>query len=86
MTIRGLSPHRLKDNPEEKRFAEAWAKWNREGPGGRTTLAHLLDTRPERSGHPPYVSINDQTVAATVVQWLGSPVGQVFLEELGYKR
>ena len=86
MTAKGLSVHRLRDNPEEKRFAEAWAAWNRGGPGGRTTLAYLLDSRQEHTGHPPEPDVRDQIVAATVVQWLGSPVGQDFLEALGYKR
>ena len=26
-TTTGMSPHRLKDNPQEARFATAWAEW-----------------------------------------------------------
>jgi hypothetical protein len=84
----GLHVHRLKDNEEEKRFADAWATWNRDG---LSTLAALLDPRPWPKpaylGHEPSPATNrDHVVAATVVQWLGSPVGQSFLEELGYTR
>lgn len=78
----GLREYRWKDNPEEERFAGAWAKLN--PLGGH--LDHLLDTRPDQIGRPPVCSDRDQVVAATVIQWLGSPVGQAFLRDLGYTR
>ena len=71
---RGLSTHRLADNPEERRFADAWQKHNDQG----NTLAHLLDPRKgEPFGYPPPVEEPDRVLAATVVQWLGSPVGRM---------
>jgi hypothetical protein len=75
---RGLHEHRFKENPEERRFAEAWAKQNEDG----KTLAHLLDANGR--SWPPDPSDRDYEVAATVVQWLGSPVGQRWLEKMGY--
>lgn len=82
MKHKGLHTHRFDGNPKEKRFAEAWDKYNEQG----KILDHILDTRLVRQGHPPYVSERDEVVAATVIQWLGSPVGQNFLKDLGYKR
>lgn len=79
---KGLHTHRFKDNPEEKRFADAWLDQNKHG----NNLAHLLDQRPVHQGHPPTPSDRDYVVAATVIQWLGSPVGQIFLRDLGYER
>jgi hypothetical protein len=78
--FRGQSPHRYKDNPLERRFAELWQKAN-DGPnGGHTTLDYLMD--PTNRGCPsPPLSDRDWQVANTVIQWLGSPVGQVFLRE-----
>lgn len=77
----GLHPYRFTDNPEEKRFAEAWAAEN--GPARRTSLlSHLLGDG-VRQATP---SMRDERVAATVIQWLGSPVGQSWLRELGYER
>ncbi len=76
---RGLYPHRFRDNPEEKAFAQAWEKLNEEG-----HLALLLDVGGQ--GRAPEVKQRDATVAATTIQWLGSPVGQYWLEELGYKK
>jgi len=77
---RGLHPYRFKDNPEEKRFAEAWAKQH------PTTLSYLLDPASGTRGRPPEPTDREHEVAATVIQWLGSPVGQGFLRDLGYSR
>jgi hypothetical protein len=74
---KGLHTYRLKDNPEEKRFAEAWDRQDQLG----RNLTRLLDERSPRTPTP-----RDVTVAATVIQWLGSPVGQCFLRDLGYER
>lgn len=79
---KGLHIHRFKDNPEERRFADAWLDQNKHG----NNLAHLLDDRRVHQGFPPTPSDRDYVVAATVVQWLGSPVGRSFLEELGYTK
>ena len=82
MKTKGLRPYRFKDNPEEKRFAEAWAKQCENG----KVLDHLLDERPVQQGYPPSASLRDEVVAATIIQWLGSPVGQYFLGDLGYEK
>jgi hypothetical protein len=82
LKVKGVSTHRFRDNPEELRFAQAWDDQNKYG----HHLAHLLDTRSVHTGEPPPVSERDEVVAATVIQWLGSPVGQAFLRDLGYVR
>jgi hypothetical protein len=78
----GLQAHRLKDNPEEKRFAEAWRKQNDQG----NVLAYLLHQGDQSGMRPSEPSERDAAVAATVVQWLGSPVEQHWLAEMGYKK
>lgn len=73
----GKSKYRNKDNPLEKAFASGWAEQNRQAENGRENgiLAYLLG-----DGVDPVTPTQDQaTLAATVVQWLGSPVGQGFL-------
>lgn len=79
---KGLQQHRLKNNPEEKKFATAWEKQNVSG----KVLAHILDACSVHQGMPPEPSDRDYEVAATVVQWLGSPVGQSWLNDLGYRK
>lgn len=75
----GLNQHRLSSNQLERRFAEHWDDLNKRG----DTLAWILnrfDSRgAQRKGH---VSARDADVAASVIQWLGSPVGQGFLAEV----
>lgn len=78
----GLHMYRFRDNPEEKRFAEAWEQANERG----SILDHLLDMRNAHIGRAPSASARDRTVAATVIQWLGSPVGQAWLRDIGYLR
>lgn len=82
----GLHGHRLADNPEEARFAEAWATENDRYRPGDSLLGWLLHTGDQSgSGHAEPTD-RECEVAATVVQWLGSPVGQHFLEGLGYHK
>jgi hypothetical protein len=79
----GLSAWRLKPqqaNPEEVAFAKKWNEQNQE----KGILSYLLD--PQNRGSSAHVSDRDRMVAATVIQWLGSPVGQNFLRELGYEK
>jgi len=76
----GLRTHRLASNPEEQVFADQWAKMN-EDPSN--ILDHLLVDDPN-SHYVKSSSAHDRTVAATVIQWLGSPVGQGFLRDCGY--
>ena len=74
-----MSTHRFAQNPLEKKFAEAWNKQNTLNREGNNLLDYMLaencnDPRGE-------VTDRDTVVAATVIQWLGSPVGQSFLNE-----
>ena len=78
--VRGLHPYRFKDNPEERRFAEAWADRNATG----KHLAYLLTVGDQR--FPTAPTGREEQVAATVIQWLGSPVGQGFLRDMGYEK
>lgn len=82
MKHKGIHTHRFRDNPEEKRFAGAWQKANDQG----HILDYLLDPNNGVGGRPPETPARECVVAATVLQWLGSPVGQAFLRDLGYER
>lgn len=77
---RGLHKWRYKDNPLEQRFADEWAKLNDGERGGVPTLLYLLA---EDNNRPllEEMSERDAQVAATVIQWLGSPVGSSWLVE-----
>lgn len=74
---------RTRRHPEEKRFAEAWDAVN--GPdsqlGETPVLNGLVDSTRVREP-----ALFERRLAATIVQWLGSPVGNRFLLALGYER
>lgn len=81
MKNEGLSINRFKANPLEYEFALAWEAINTDEVGhlnGRGTLDYMLSPSNRPNGE---VTDRDRVVAATVIQWLGSPVGQSFLEE-----
>lgn len=82
MKHQGLSIHRLNSNPAEKAFAEEWEEANKVSTPGRpySTLDHLMDPNHQRDPAPS--TPQEITSAATVVQWLGSPVGQGFLSRV----
>ena len=79
-----LNARRFKENPLEKKFVEAWReKCNlAQGPtdsGPNKQLEAMLSpNQPEMA----QISDRDEQVAETVIQWLGSPVGQEFLREV----
>jgi hypothetical protein len=74
--IRGILHERIYKNPTEREADRSWrGLQDRTVPLLETLLAH--DTR-----WPSPVSERDYEVAATVMQWLGTAVGQSFLEGL----
>lgn len=80
MKNKGLSQHRFKKNPLEKKFAEAWEKINTIKRNGDNTLDYLLAENVNRPQGE--ITERDRVVAATIIQWLGSPVGQYFLKDV----
>jgi len=74
---RGMHFNRTKREPLERALAVAWQQ--QQEAHETSTINYLLakDNHP-RDGE---VSDRDRLVAATVIQWLGSNVGQRFLAE-----
>ena len=79
MKNRGRNQHRLNQNPLEKKFAWTWEKMN-----GGIQRHGILDYLLAENNNQPMdeVSDRDREVAATVIQWLGSPVGKIFLYQV----
>lgn len=73
----GLKAYRLGDDgpssAREKAFAEQWQQEQ-----NHDLLAYLLG----EPNHKGEVSERDAQVAATVIQWLGTHVGQAFLQKV----
>lgn len=75
----GLHPNRYGGNPLERKFAAAWAEINNDN-RGVSTLAYLLCTGDQHDVKPP--SDRDRQVACTVIQWLGSVVGERWVRDV----
>ena len=70
MIHEGFFIHRItQNNPREFAFYD---KWWEENKGNRPLIYELIPDATER----------DCRVAATIIQWLGSNVGQSFLQEV----
>ena len=83
MINKGRHQYRFRWNPMEKKFAEAWEQENTNEsgkPDGRGVLDYLMADDPNFPRRE--VSPRDRKVAATVIQWLGSPVGRCFLRDV----
>ena len=75
MKHEGFSKDRLKperENQREVAFSEAWKRENGYGRNGNHLVDQLIPDATQR----------DATVAATIIQWLGSNVGIGFLRDV----
>ena len=79
--VSGIHHRRLIDpiNLLEKAFAEEWATLNECIPGRLTATINWLKGIDNK---PLPTTKGEEVMAATVIQWLGSPVGQCFLDEV----
>lgn len=76
MKNKGLRQYRFSTNPMEKRFAEVWEEHNKND----RALQYILSD----DNVPVYPTEREKEIAATIIQWLGTPVGQGFLSEVGF--
>lgn len=76
----GINAQRFSREPLEKLFAEEWDKENKNEHGRRPTLPYLLD--PLNQHNPLEPTDEEYRLAATIIQWLGSAVGQGFIEDV----
>jgi len=79
---RGLSAYRFGSNPQEQHMAEKWAEFLDKGiaNGRPDTLDYLLHKGDQ--SRVDHCSDRDRKVANTVIQWLATPVGSSFLEDV----
>ena len=80
MKHEGKSIHRLKTNPLERAYHDAWIEANKEDLCRNIGILQWLlgeNNKPSQD-----MTDRDILVAATVIQWLGSPVGQCFVRDV----
>ncbi|OGU60449.1 MAG: hypothetical protein A2V66_01830 [Ignavibacteria bacterium RBG_13_36_8] len=80
MKNKGLHQYRFENNPLEEKFAIHWERLNYYRGKVFGILDYLLAKDPNRPNYE--VTDRDREIAATVIQWLGSPVGNAFVEDV----
>jgi len=78
----GLNIHRLGREELEKKFVSEWREFNKDLFTGKLDYKHLTYLLSPRQPELEDPSDRDIQVAETVIQWLGSPVGQAFLKRV----
>lgn len=81
--IEARKTYRHKDNPDEKMFHD---KFIEHFVTGKQSLERIMFNTNDY-GNPDRIATEyDETNAITLIQWLGSPVGQGFLRDCGFEK
>jgi hypothetical protein len=80
--MKSLKEYRLKTNPQEKVFVDKFIKqFNNNNNPDLIVFGHS-----EKSMSPnDYLTDREKDIVLSVIQWLGSPVGQGFLDTCGFQ-
>lgn len=79
--MKGNNTHRHEQNPEEKLFHDAFVKHMSYNQYDISRVVFGSDGR----GFPrEVINEREEAIVISAIQWLGSPVGQGFLNKLGY--
>lgn len=84
--MEGTKQYRFADNPKEKEFHDKFIEMFTHDSHGITTLSMIVIGDSEQNPNYPkrYLTKEEETICVNLIQWLGSPVGQGFLNECGY--
>ena len=78
--MEGTKQYRFEQNPEEKLFHDAFVKEFKDP----TDIARVVFGTTDGYNPKDWTTEREQTICVNLIQWLGSPVGEGFLRELGY--
>jgi hypothetical protein len=79
--MKTLKEHRFEKNPQEKIFVDEFLKQH----SSRNDLDLIVFGHPNNSATPKdYLSDREKDIVLSAIQWLGSPVGQGFLDSCGF--
>lgn len=78
--------YRFKDNPKEKEFHDKFKEMFDISSTTRNSLSAIIFGWGNDSQNYPkqYLTEQEEDVCLNIIQWLGSPVGQGFLESCGF--
>lgn len=78
--------YRFKDNPIEKEFHYKFKDLFQQHDMAKTTLSAIVfGWENDRQNYPKeYLTEKEESICLSLIQWLGSPVGQGFLDSCGF--
>jgi hypothetical protein len=78
--------YRFEDNPKEKEFYDKFIEMFKGNTTANKTLSSIVyGWKNDRQNDPKrYLSEDEENICLNLIQWLGSPVGQGFLDECGF--
>jgi len=81
MEVKSFKTHRHESNPKEKEFYHIFMEEHSKG----TDMDLIVFGHPNDSALPKdYLSDREKRIVLSTIQWLGSPVGQGFLNSCGF--
>ena len=80
--MKGLKTYRHESNPQEKIFHDKFIEMHPPG----VAMAQIVKMTSENGTPKKYCSNSEIKLMITLIQWLGSPVGQYFLKECGFEK
>jgi hypothetical protein len=78
--------YRFKDNQEEQKFHDKFKEmFERDNMAKNALSAIVFGWENDRQNYPKeYLTEKEEDICLNLIQWLGSPVGQGFLESCGF--
>lgn len=79
--MKSYKEHRFKNNPKEKDFHDKFKRMFNSTEKAKHSLNEAVFGWQSSLS---YLSEDERDICLNLIQWLGSPVGQEFLEECGF--
>jgi hypothetical protein len=78
--------YRFKDNPKEKEMHDKFIAMFKNNTMANNTLSAIVFGWKDDTQRTPmeYLTDKEEDICLNLIQWLGSPVGQGFLDECGF--
>jgi len=80
--LKGNKTYRHRQNPQEKEFHDKFIKFCSYSSG---TFEQVSMPTDDEGRIKEYLTKREKEIMISTIQWLGSPVGQSFLNDCGFK-
>lgn len=78
--ITTFKKHRLENNPKEKEILEKFLEDNTPG----DSLSAIVFGTTDGIHVARHLTLDEERIVASTIQWLGSPIGRSFLRDCGF--